>query len=90
MEWLVTAMVLGVIPALIASQKGRSAFRWWVYGALLFVIALPHALLLSSRQSSVGTAPVSVSTKGPTDPIVWVYLVLGVLAVIVTVLGLGG
>jgi len=38
---------LGVIPAWIAERKGRSGFGWWLYGTTLFVVALPHALLLS-------------------------------------------
>ncbi|HEV8448639.1 MAG TPA: HEAT repeat domain-containing protein [Gemmatimonadaceae bacterium] len=37
---------LGVIPAWIAERKGRSGFGWWVYGTTMFVIALPHALML--------------------------------------------
>lgn len=49
MEFLVLAMILGLIPAFIASKKGRGVFRWWVYGSILFIIALPHSLLLSDR-----------------------------------------
>jgi HEAT repeat protein len=37
---------LGVIPAWIAERKGRSGLGWWLYGTTLFVVALPHALLL--------------------------------------------
>jgi hypothetical protein len=37
---------LGVIPAWIAERKGRSGFGWWLYGTTLFVVALPHALML--------------------------------------------
>ncbi len=47
MTFLLPIMLLGLIPAFIAQSKGRSAFAWWIYGALLFIIALPHALLLS-------------------------------------------
>lgn len=49
MEFLVFAVLLGLIPAFIAQRKGRSAFGWWIYGSLLFIIALPHALLMSER-----------------------------------------
>jgi hypothetical protein len=38
--------LLGTIPALIAERKGRSGFAWWLYGTTLFVVALPHALML--------------------------------------------
>jgi HEAT repeat protein len=37
---------LGMIPAWIAERKGRSGFTWWLYGTTLFVVALPHALML--------------------------------------------
>ena len=42
------AIFLGVIPAVIASKKGRSVFLWWLYGSALFIIALPHAFLMST------------------------------------------
>ena len=44
------AGVLGIIPAMIASKKGRHAGAWWIYGKLLFIIALPHALLLEPSE----------------------------------------
>jgi hypothetical protein len=46
MEILFIAALLGFIPAMIAKNKGRSFVTWWLYGALLFIIALPHSLLL--------------------------------------------
>lgn len=52
MEILILAVLLGLIPAAIARSKGRSFVGWWIYGALLFIVALPHALLTSSRPGS--------------------------------------
>lgn len=46
MEILLLLMLVALIPAFIASHKGRNGFIWWVYGILVFIIALPHALLL--------------------------------------------
>lgn len=46
MEFLLIAVVLGLIPALIAQSKGRSFFAWWVYGALLFIVAFVHSLVI--------------------------------------------
>jgi cytochrome c-type biogenesis protein len=40
------AILLGLIPALIASKKGRNFFDWWFFGTALIFIALPAALLL--------------------------------------------
>ncbi len=42
------AVIAGALPAIIAYKKGRSFFRWWVYGALLFPAALPHALFIGT------------------------------------------
>jgi hypothetical protein len=46
MELLGLVILLGLITAVIAQAKGRSFVGWWIYGALLFIVALPHALLL--------------------------------------------
>ena len=45
MEILLLAVVLGLIPAAIARSKRRNFFGLWIYGALLFIVALPHAFL---------------------------------------------
>ena len=42
---LLIAAVLGLIPVAIAANKGRSFVGWWIYGTLVFIVALPHALL---------------------------------------------
>ena len=56
MEYIIIACVIGVIPAFIASSKGRNFFLWWIYGACLFVVALIHSLVISKdmkpKQSS--------------------------------------
>src|SRR5690606_24132398 len=44
---LLIAVAIGLIPAMIASGKGRGFLVWWIYGALIFIVALPHALMLS-------------------------------------------
>lgn len=43
---LVFATILGLIPAYIAHRKGRSFGLWWIYGAMLFIVALFHSLML--------------------------------------------
>jgi cbb3-type cytochrome oxidase subunit 1 len=48
--WLVrialVMILVGWIPALIARRKGRDFVTWWIYGGLLFFIALVHSLLI--------------------------------------------
>lgn len=50
MEILVICAVIGLIPAIIASNKGRSFFWWWIYGTFLFLIALVHSAVLKPRE----------------------------------------
>jgi hypothetical protein len=46
MEWLILVILIGLIPAAIAKSKGRSFAVWWFYGSALFIVALPHALIM--------------------------------------------
>ncbi len=46
MEMFIIAIIIGLIPAYIAQTKGRSFGAWWFYGAALFIVALPHALIM--------------------------------------------
>ena len=48
MEIIIWPVVLGLIPGLIAKSKGRSFPLWWLYGALLFIVALPHSLIIKA------------------------------------------
>lgn len=53
MELLLICAVLGCIPAAIASSKGRSFGLWWIYGALLFIVALIHALCIGKDHKAI-------------------------------------
>lgn len=46
MDIMKLAILIGLIPAIIAWNKGKSFILWWFYGAMLFIVALPHALLM--------------------------------------------
>jgi hypothetical protein len=48
MEMLIPALFLGLIPGFIARSKGRSFFSWYVYGVLLFIVALIHSIVIKS------------------------------------------
>ncbi len=50
MPLFLLAILLGLIPAAIAQSKGRSFVAWWLYGALLFIVALPHSLLIKKTR----------------------------------------
>ena len=50
MEIFLAAVLIGLIPAFVARSKGRSFVAWWLYGAGLFIFALPHAILLKPAE----------------------------------------
>ena len=47
---LVFATLLGLIPATIAKKKGYSFWLWWLYGWLLFGVAIIHVMFISDKQ----------------------------------------
>jgi uncharacterized membrane protein len=53
MEALFLAALLGLLPAFIASSKGRSFGLWWFYGAMIFIVAIVHAIVLKDKSVTV-------------------------------------
>lgn len=53
MEVLIAAIIIGLIPAYIAKTKGYSFGQWWFYGSALFIIALPHSLIMKPDNESL-------------------------------------
>ena len=39
-------MAIGLIPAFVANAKGGNFFLWWLFGAALWIVAMPCALLM--------------------------------------------
>ncbi len=51
--WIIVFwLIMGVIVGMIAVSKGRSGFLWFLYGLLIWPIALVHALLVSKPVES--------------------------------------
>ncbi len=59
MELLIIAVLIGLIPAAIARSKGHSFGTWWLFGALLFIVALPMALLLKPNKTAIEQAKIT-------------------------------
>lgn len=59
----IVAMLIGLIPAAIAQGKGRSFFVWWIYGALIFIVALPHSLLMKADAKLVDARAIEGGDK---------------------------
>ena len=51
MSFIIIAAFLGIITGLIAQSKGRSFAAWWLYGTLLFIIAIVHVLVIPSKNN---------------------------------------
>jgi hypothetical protein len=63
MEALYLSVLTGLIPAVIARNKGKSFLLWWFYGAMLFILALPHSLLIKADNQKVEQGQMSKETK---------------------------
>lgn len=46
-DMIIVLFLLALIPAFIASNKGRSFLLWYIYGVCLLIIAIPHSLIIS-------------------------------------------
>lgn len=57
------AIVIGVIPAMIAQRKGHSYLTWWVFGAALFIVALPLAILLKPTADAAEAEQVAAGMR---------------------------
>lgn len=54
---ILIAFVIGVIPAMIANTKGVARglefLGWWLFGSVLFIAALPVALLMQPTEEQL-------------------------------------
>ena len=71
---LIVAAGLAFIPASIAKKKGYSFGLWWLYGWLLFIVAIIHVAVIpdktgvqSSNVQSSAPAISSVSNRSAAD-----------------------
>jgi type VI protein secretion system component VasK len=53
MTLIIICLVIGLLPAAIAQSKGKNFIVWWLYGALLFIVALPHALIMRPDRAAL-------------------------------------
>lgn len=60
--YIIIDLTLAIIPAKIASNKGRDSTTWYIYGCLLFIIALVHSLCLNDISNENITGKISTET----------------------------
>ena len=53
------AILIGLIPAIIARNKGRDFISWWLFGAALFIVALPWAIMLKRDVKAIEAAAIA-------------------------------
>lgn len=63
MELILIPALLGLIPATIARGKGHSFGLWWLYGAAIFIIALPHAILMKPNMQGLEKRQIAEGMK---------------------------
>lgn len=49
----IISFFLGLIPAYIAHKKGRGFYKWWIYGYVLWLIAMIHSLCIKSTEGLI-------------------------------------
>lgn len=53
MELIFIAILMGLLPAYIAMGKGKNFLLWWVYGTLLFIVAIFHAIMMKPAEKNL-------------------------------------
>ena len=53
MELLIFWIIAGIVVAIIANAKGRSGCGWFVYGILIWPVALVHVLVARPDDNTV-------------------------------------
>jgi hypothetical protein len=85
---IIAAVLLGAIPGIVASTKGKSFLSWWIYGCAVFPIALVHSIIAKADQPPVeGSAMLrALKSIGITVAVVCVAVVMfGILAIVLIV-----
>jgi hypothetical protein len=63
MELVILTVLIGLLPAYIAHRKGEVFWKWWLFGALLFIVALPVSLLLKPNVKALERRQLAAGMK---------------------------
>ena len=63
MGMIIVAILIGLIPAAIAKSKGHNFVTWWIFGTLLFIVALPVSLFLKTNLEGLERSKMSEGMK---------------------------
>ncbi|SHK67322.1 SHOCT domain-containing protein [Rhodothermus profundi] len=57
MELLIFWIIMGAVVGIIANSKGKNWFPWFLYGALIWPVALTHIIVTKSEKQETATTP---------------------------------
>jgi hypothetical protein len=63
---LIVAVLIGLLPAAIAQSKGYNFFAFWIFGAALFIVALPVAIFMKPNPDTRQQCPFCRTSIDPT------------------------
>lgn len=49
MIYIIIGILAGLMPAMMARDKGRDFFTWWIYSAFLFPVAIIHLFFIPKK-----------------------------------------
>jgi hypothetical protein len=64
---ILAAVLLGLIPAAIAHSKGYNFFGWWVYGFLIWIVALPHSIIMKPASAELAKRQAAADNEAIQD-----------------------
>ena len=63
---IVVAAGLGVIPGVIAKNKGYNFWLWWFYGWMIFIAAIIHVNVIPNKKTQ--QVPINATSQIPYCP----------------------
>src|SRR5688500_18880224 len=63
MEIVILCALIGLLPAYIAHRQGESLWKWWIFGALLVIVALPASVILKPNAKGLEQRQLAAGMK---------------------------
>jgi hypothetical protein len=87
----VISFIIALIPAKIASDKGHSFALWWVFGVLLWIVAMPLSVFLPRARTTVREPRAPLGERAPmsrADMFGWIVVAVGAVFAAVLTIGM--
>ena len=50
---LLSSVIIGLVPATIANNKGRSFYLWWFFGFMIWIVALIASIIIQKDERTI-------------------------------------